>query len=237
MVRAKGRIEGSDAKDAAPKDWKVSLTAIEVCISNAERLLQDAAKTSVPTSAALAELSIEEAAKAWMLYFRIRFQGKSLSVHPVLSETERRRIEKCVKDLAPSAEEFDAEVIASFRSHKVKLKFLGSLLRYVVVAMPMMAKQKKALERLARRVHGEAFNLPIDQWPAVSSQLLELVKTFRPEHITELDSVKQRGFYVNLTGTWDLVSPDMEPFPNQLLMALAAFLIVTLKGDVVALTK
>lgn len=215
----------------------VTLSAIEVCVSNAERLLLDASKTTQPTAAALAELSIEEAAKAWMLYFRFRFQGRSTKLGFHLSPVDQKKINRCIKDLAPSLEKLDEDIADAFRYHKVKLRFIGSLLKYVSVAMPIMAKKKGTLAQIAREVHGPAINVRVGDYPATVKELLKVVQAFQLDHMTELDLMKQRGFYVNLTKSGDLVSPDIEPLPSLLLMPLAAFLIITLKGDLLLLTK
>ena len=219
-----------------PRKWYVSISAVEVCILNAERLLLDATKTSGPTSAALAELSIEEAAKAWMLYFRLLLQGRKIKFAPRFTSIERLEIEKYLESHEGQLRKLDDEIITSFKSHKVKLQFLSFLLGYVEKVLPIVAKNGR-LKRLAEEIHGPALNLSLSQESTKVSDALELIKAFRLDRLTELDAIKQRGFYVNLTEKGDVVSPEIDPVPSQLLISLATFLIVMLKGDLIALSK
>jgi hypothetical protein len=47
----------------------VPVEAVQPCIANAERLLEDAIDVSEPTAAAVTELAPEEALKGWILFF------------------------------------------------------------------------------------------------------------------------------------------------------------------------
>jgi AbiV len=219
-----------------PRGFTVSLTAVEICVANAERLLNDASKVSPPTTAALAELSIEEIGKAWMLYFRMLFQGRSSRFAPRLSARESEVVEAYLETHADYLRKLDKEILEGFRWHRVKLRFLSFLLGYLEVALPLLAK-KGRLVPFAEAIHGPAFNVK----EAATNLNLEgtrnLLKAFRLESLTELGEVKERGLYVNLSRAGDLVAPEIELLPAPLLMALAAFLIVTLKGDLLAMSK
>ena len=219
-----------------PRGYLVSLSAVEVCLLNAERLLLDATKTSGPTAAALAELSVEEAAKAWMLYFRLLFQGRRPRFSPRLSRTGNAEIDEFLESQASYLRGLDNEIAAAFRFHKVKLRFLSFLLLYVEKVLPVLGK-KGNLKRLAEEIHGPTIRISESAGGLNTENALRLLKAFRLERLTELDAVKQRGFYVGLTKRGDLVSPDIDPVPSQLLLQLGAFLILTLKGDLIALTK
>jgi hypothetical protein len=214
----------------------VSLSAVELCVGNAERLLIDSTKTTSPTAAALAELSIEEASKAWMLYFRTLFQGRTARHLPRLSRAEAQPIADYFVQHADYLAHLDREILDAFRFHKVKLRFLSFLLGYVKLALPVLSK-KGRLTRLAQEVHGPAFNIQEQGVGANTDGMLKLIDAFRLESLTELHAIKERGFYVDFTKSGDLVSPDIEPLSAPLLGALAAFLITMLKGDLVLLTK
>lgn len=214
----------------------MSLSAVEVCLSNAQRLLLDATKTSGPTSAALAELSIEEAGKAWMLYFQLLFQGRRTKFAPRIASEEMAAIQKYFDQYEDYLKKFDDEIVAAFQSHKVKLQFLSFLLGYVEIVLPIIAKNGR-VKKLAEEIYGTAINLgPYDMNTNVNGTL-ELIRTFNWKRLTELETIKQRGFYVNLSKRGDIVSPDIDPVPSKLLISLAALLIVMLKGDLIALTK
>jgi HEPN superfamily AbiV-like protein len=225
-----------DRRKRLPRGFMVSLTAVEVCVSNAERLLNDASKVSPPSSAALAELSIEEAGKAWMLYFRLLFQGRQTKFAPRLSSKERAPVEEYLDAHADYLRKLDQEILEGFRWHRVKLRFLSFLLGYVEIALPLLAR-KGRLVPLAEAIHGPAFNVKDRPNAANVDGVRDLIHAFRLESLTELSAVKERGLYVNLSRTGDLVSPDVEMLPAPLLMALAAFLILTLKGDLLALSR
>ena len=192
------------------------LSASEICVLNAERLLEDATRVSPPTSAALAELSIEEAANGWMLYFRILFQGRKTRFKVHLSPRKKRAIDRYLEKNPPYLSNLDSEIQDAFRHHKVKLRFLTFLLGYVKCALPLMASERKSLVALAKEVHGPAFNVRETDQPPDLSGVFQLIKAFRLERLPELDSVKQRGFYVRFTKSGDLTSPSIEPFPNAL---------------------
>jgi hypothetical protein len=203
---------------------------------NAERLLLDATKTSGPTSAALAELSIEEAAKGWMLYFRLLFQGRKTKFSPRIPLKEWKAIEKYLDSRESYLRQLDGEIAAAFRSHIVKLRFLSFLLGYLKIALPVAAKRGR-FARLAQEVHGPAIHIREEEGGVNVEGALKLIDAFNLESLNELDAVKQRGFYVGLTQRGDLVSPDIDPVPSRLLVELGAFLIVMLKGDLLILTK
>jgi hypothetical protein len=209
---------------------------VEICLLNVERLLIDATKTSGPSAAALAELSIEEAAKAWMLYFRLLFQGRRPRFSPRLSRSEHAELDDFLESQSTYLKGLDNEIAAAFWFHKVKLRFLSFLFRYVEKVLPVLGK-KGDLKRPAEEVHGPAIRISESAGELNTEGALSLLRAFRLERLTELDAVKQRGFYVGLTKRGDLVSPDIDPVPSQLLLQLGAFLILTLKGELIALTK
>ena len=100
-----------------------------------------------------------------------------------------------------------------------------------------MVAKKKGLKHLVEEVYGTAFRVSENIGSANTETALKLLQSFRLERLTELDAVKQRGLYVDLTRKGDLVSPNIDIVPSQLLLQLGAFLILTLKGDLLSLTK
>jgi hypothetical protein len=218
-----------------PRGFSVSLTAVEVCVTNAERLLGDASKVSPSTAAALAELSIEESGKAWMLYFRLLFQGRKTKFTPRISARESRPVEAYLEAHSDYLKKLDREILDGFKWHRVKLKFLSFLLGYLDVALPLLLGKGRLLP-LAEAIHGPAFNVRDETSVESIKEIQQLIKAFHLENFTELGAVKERGLYVNLSRTGDLVSPEIEVLPVPLLMTLAAFLIQTLKADLLALS-
>lgn len=229
MARISGR------RRRLPRSFVVSLSAVELCVLNAERLLVDATKVSLPTSAALAELSIEEAAKGWMLYFRLLAQGRRTRIRIGVTSRELKAASDFLESRADYLRGLDGEIIDAFKFHKVKLRFAAFLLQYLELALPSLAKEGGLL-KAAQALHGPAFNVETLGTDDLDG-IMKLLRSFRKGQLTELDSIKQRGLYVNLADSRDLVSPDLEPLSAQLLLALSAFLIVALKGDLLLLTK
>lgn len=210
----------------------MSFSAVELSVENAERLLIDATKTSPPTSAALAELSIEEASKAWLLYFRFMAKGRTVRNLPRIPASVRKAMEAAAESSLQDFRDLDHTILEAFRDHRVKLRFLGFLLKQLEVSLPAFA-QSGEMARIGQDIQGPAFNVrEIDAAKEIDS-IQRLISSFRLEGLTDLDSVKKRGFYVNITDRGDLISPSIYSPPTRLLLELAAFLIVALKGDLV----
>lgn len=219
-----------------PRGWGVSFTAVEVCVENAERLLTDATKTSAPTAAALAELSIEEAAKGWMLFLRLQAQGRELPNLPRIPRAVSDALEQALQDSIDDIRHLDDRILDAFRGHRVKLRFLTLLLKIVSAGLPLLSK-KEDMVRISQDIHGPAFNVRNAE-PSREIEAIEaLLSSFRLEGLSDLDEIKKRGFYVNISEKWDLVSPSIESFPTRLLLELAAFLIISLKGDLLLCTR
>jgi AbiV family abortive infection protein len=214
----------------------VSLSAVELCLANAERLLADASKVTNPTAAALAELSIEEAGKAWMLYFRMLFQGRKPRHVPRVPPKDRKAGEDYLDRHETYLRALDKQIFDGFQFHKVKLRFITFLLGYIEVSLPVLGVRGR-LVPLAQAIHGPAFNVNGDTAAPDLESVRRLINAFRLENFTELDKVKHRGLYINLSRSGDLISPEVEVFPTPLLGALAGFLIQTLKGDLLALSR
>jgi hypothetical protein len=82
-----------------------------------------------------------------------------------------------------------------------------------------------------RRFGGRPLPPPEAEGDPDIGRVQKLLGAFKLEHFEELVVVKQKGFYVSLTGRGDLVSPDIDSFPSQLLLELGAFLITSLKSE------
>lgn len=215
-----------------PRGWGVSFTAVEVCVENAERLLVDATKTSAPTAAALAELSIEEAAKAWMLFFRFMAQGRTVHNLPRLTARVRQAMEASAEATLGDFGDLDERIWESFHRHPPKLRFLRFLLSQIKASLPLLT-QKEAVLRIRQDTIGPAFNIhEVDPTKEIE-QIEQLLSSYSLDGITELDMLKKQGFYVNISPKGDMVSPSILAPPVRLVLELSAFLIVALKGNLV----
>ena len=219
-------------RGAFPRGWGVSFSAVELTVENAERLLIDSTKTSPPTSAALAELSIEEVAKAWLLYFRFMAQGRTVRNLPRIPASVRKAMEAAAESSLEDFRDLDHTILEAFRDHRVKLRFLAFLLKQLEVSLPVFA-QTEEMARIGQDIQGPAINVrEVDAAKEIDS-IQKLISSFRLEGLSDLDRVKKRGFYVNITDKGDLISPSIYSPPTRLLLELAAFLIIALKGDLV----
>lgn len=216
--------------------WQVTLSAIEVCISNAERLLMDASKTSPPTAAALAELSIEEACKAWLLYLRLTFQGRRPKTNLRFKRKAELQLGQYIEANDEYLRDLDKEIAGAFKRHGFKLRFLQFLFGYLKIAVPA-AKESKQLHRVPELLHRGLFDVKEAEMVPQMENVEQLLSMFRPENFERLVDLKERGFYVNLTNSGDLVSPEVESHPVVALEELAGLLIGTLKGELILLTR
>ena len=223
-------------RSAFPRGWGVSFSAVELSVENAERLLIDATKTSPPTSAALAELSIEEVSKAWLLYFRFMAQGRTVRNLPRIPASVRKAMEAAAESSLKDFRDLDHTIREAFRDHRVKLRFLGFLLKQLEVSLPAFAHSAE-MTRIGQDIQGPAINVREFDAAKEINSIQRLITSFRIEGLTDLDSVKKRGFYVNTTDRGDLISPSIYSPPTRLLLELAAFLIVALKVDLVLVTQ
>jgi len=220
-----------------PRKWGVSLSAVELCAQNAERLFVDATKVSAPTTAALAELSIEESAKGWMLYFRLLLQGQTVKAPFRVSRKEAKPITDFLESRADYLVGLDGDILLAFRRHEVKLRFLAFLLEFLEKSVPMLAAKDRPVQ-IAQTLQGHVFDVRQSFAPPDPAATLALIRSFRREFLTELSQVKERGFYVNLSDSRrEMVSPDIQQFPTPLLLGLAALLFGSLKANLLLLTK
>ena len=149
------------------------LAGIRVCISNAERLFEDATKVSKPTSAALTELALEEISKAWWLMFKMagssdkknKFIDKfmdDISQSPTLgksgislydSTAETKRILQSISELVETTGDWK-----SLRDHNFKLKFMMELKLLIEDILPKYVRNfgPNEVQRLSK-ISGSKF--------------------------------------------------------------------------------
>lgn len=196
----------------------------------------DATKTSAPTGAALAELSIEEACKAWMLYFWLLFQGRRTRAPLRASRKLARAMDAYLESKADYLTHFGTETLAAFKWHRVKLRFLSFLLGFLKITASE-SRSSDEIAKIVTRIQGGLYAPKGEFLVAGHKQVQEFLSSLQLEALPILADVKERGIYVNLTESRDLLAPDVESLPTQVLVALAAFLIESLKGELVLLTR
>jgi hypothetical protein len=191
-------------KDTIVETSPTRLEGVQLCLMNAKRLLEDSDNVSLDTAVGLLELSLEEVAKGFMLYWRggvseEDYTKQIIAIKEYLKETNLSDMEK--SNVLKFYEEegyrlFEALTVEQYESHSEKLKYLGHLINlFTLVLLPAlkMANIQKALNKFVSKFirisHLDVFEANED-----AVQLLERLNTL---HITELKDLRENGFYVS----------------------------------------
>ncbi|MDG6970671.1 MAG: hypothetical protein JRN54_06140 [Nitrososphaerota archaeon] len=206
-------------------------------MANAERLLEDSTKVSSPTQTALAELSLEEVAKAWMLYLTaLQKRGKKDWLPPGQfprmkgKSRDLRRVGKFLEEHQSYLEHLPVD--QAFYRHEVKLEFLKFLLEYLRLLAPIaQTSRKQIIEWLS--VANPGFNIGTivsKRRPQAFDQILRRLNLWQ---LVTLNELKERGFYVNATRSGHLTAPDSHGTTFSVLVgSLALLLVVMLRGEI-----
>ena len=201
--------------DANSEAVKPTFEDIQLCVENYRRLYDDSLKVSDPTSAALIELSLEELAKAWNLYFA--YIGRKMSTDVSFVERFTKTFFKGgVTGFQTKMESQEAEVtermkeffdrngkrlfespftVTDFRDHHEKLKYLGLVIEYLRLMTPILgplADSRKLSELLLgrytapERISKTTFRTGLKPFAGVNT-----------DFVSELEVVKEKGFYVD----------------------------------------
>lgn len=199
---------------------------VELCLSNAERLLQDAQKVSEATAVALTELSLEEALKGWVIYVH-RSDGQRdapRAISPI-----HTRISQYIVDNIGLVKRIDPR--KAFIDHRPKLdalRFVAGLIRVSLESVP-----PEQMAAGTAQVFGPGISMAglIDK--QTIAQMAKIVDVVRESEARKLSDFKERGFYVNLTRRGQLVTPDALVLPNSKILGLYVAMVITLlKGTV-----
>jgi len=205
----------------------VPVEAVQLCITNAERLLEDAVDVSEPTAAALTELALEEALKGWILFFnltdsdrwpstlRARRKAISAGFSPVTSASGLAKELQEKFDRIPKGADVRG-IFAGVAAHSAKLAALDFIIALVDSELKTPDLARRAAKVMARTVTGQAFN-----FDAVLEELNEEAfddfrKAFTIIHGSQahrLAKLKEVGLYVNLEGNV-FSSPDTLNYPD-----------------------
>lgn len=206
----------------------VPVEAVQLCISNAERLLNDAAAdVSIPTSAALIELGLEETLKGWILLLNLddaaRWPKKPEEWTSRPSEGADRspydpRTEAVIQSQLkriPRGEDLRKAFLGR-EAHRIKLDTLDLLITVFSNFQVTPEALKDALIKGFKLNMGEAFDSSgvVGEVTAEAiEQYKQSIKLVNREKVHELSRWKELGFYVNLNGG-SFASPDSFTFPD-----------------------
>jgi hypothetical protein len=229
---------------------RVPLEAVQLCIDNAYRLVDDSQDLSEPTAAALLELALEEVGKAWVLMVRLSDVGTGVlspeeffkqALGEKISRRYRRYSRKSgeyfqreVRAKAPSLEETFAAP-GTKGSHKKKLEFVGRLLAWhrILLSAPPDPAVERSLSKFlispaVRPTTGSKGTEPI----------LDLLDQFDEKLLPSLTAIKEGGFYVDRTRGGSYVSPTSLTLPDiDDLEAIVRLLLTTLQLVFTSLVK
>lgn len=191
-----------------------------------------------PTAAALAELSVEEASKAWLLYFVWLFgTDREPQGGPVkFSKEETRALEDFFARNRKYLESLGDQIPLAFRDHRPKLRFLRFLVDYINELTPILQSKKEYIAQLSEIVVGPVFNARKLMDSNLAGPVDRVLEGFRRRGLASLSELKERALYVNLSKSNEFVSPDLNLPVVPLLQALSVRLIIGLKTELLAFT-
>ena len=230
------------------KDISISLDGIQLCIQNAERLLVDSHKVSIPTKMALLELGLEEISKAWGLL--LTFEKQTFARNPDLIKIffeclhiDRKKYNDAIQKNEPNFEKFLSETtlesfmtpfdVDSFTNHDKKIKFLSQLILYIKeIAFPLL-KESQDREESTKDILGKYIGkIDLKTADKVISEILNI----NEDKLGELVSLKEKGIYVDIEGG-TFISPSSRNYYPDILQNLLILLISTSKNELTTLSK
>lgn len=223
---------------------KPTYEGIQLCILNSERLFNDSLEVSKPSSAALLELSLEEISKAWKMFFRL--QGESyedereklmekynfINIHDGIEETVEYQSLIDFMD-AHHKELYTLDINSSeFVAHSKKLDYIGLIVSYLKVLLPLTRKILD-MDEVWRITSFGILNLPKrknEDGESEFDQAELFLSSINENYMAEFTKLKEGGFYVDYSdGTF--VFPSINPVLINSLEFLVTILINGLKSS------
>lgn len=238
-----------------------SIEAIQLCLDNYARLMDDSEKVSGETSFALCELSLEELIKAWMLYFAY-FSNviKQQSDKEVFFSKYFAKVKINVSDLpststfpnqtpefqkTPTTAEFTdfmavvSRLIAppikdAFNKHIVKLDYLSDLLKYLEQVLKLFEEMPNYKPYDINVIFGKY--LKPNEFNQTTKQeifdkALEVIKKFNTDEMRSLQKKKEQAFYTDLLND-KLIMPKTRIFDSGNIKMLNNFLYIELITEI-----
>ncbi len=188
------------------------------CIDNADRLYDDALKTSSPTKAALIELSIEELAKGLMVLYKTpEFKDSGLKADFVDAG-------KILEDLDGTdfIKTLDSFKIGDFTKpfHPEKLKFIQAIVK---LSQQFFVTYRTQMELLIN-AFGKNFSQYFSKSFADTMKIIEEeLSNLDDSNISDLDDIKKDGFYVDFKDG-KVIEPKNVPFQFKKLSRIFGFM-------------
>lgn len=188
---------------------------IKACVLNAERLYKDSLNVTEPTKLALMEIAIEEVSKGWWIAFMLmtspdniertknRF-GELMPIGTSFEKTHKEIVDNPdYKEIIGRIKETITKPIdlVSFRKHKRKLEFMKEVKEYLEFYYPFITSlvDVEQAAKLAKIVGGkyDSVEIPANVLSEAKKHALDPLKGLDDKFFTELDGLKEEGFYVD----------------------------------------
>lgn len=217
---------------------------VQLCIINSERLFSDSLEVSRPSRAALLELSLEEISKAWKMFFFLQaeeYEEEGEDKEPTYSfvkpyeEIEQSEEFQAFIDFMDEnhQELYSLEIYnGDFSAHDRKLDYIGLIVSYLKVMLPL-TKKILDLNELWRSMSSGILSLPKSSEINVVEDLgyaEEFIATIDEKYITGFTRLKETGFYVDYINDI-FVYPSVDGILVNSLEFLVAILINGLKSS------
>jgi hypothetical protein len=217
---------------------RITLEDIETCVRNSDRLFSDSSNVSEPTKAALMELSIEESAKAWMLYLQFVKQlaiSEREKIKPIaekglstLSEVQKQELQGFGKAMTEYLNDLNIEeAFRGGRAHEVKLDYLALLIDQLKTYWSTMFQIAKS-DPVARSVIPS--KMDVSDIEKVGKEIASDLWSFKRQDILILRRVKEEGFYVDADENGKIISPESREYHIARLFLLRLIMDNGLKG-------
>ena len=217
----------SDNNKAPDSIQYVTVENAQKCIDNADRLYDDALKTSPPTKAGLIELSIEELAKGLMVLYKTpEFEESGLKAEFVDAG-------KILEDLDGTdfIKTLDDFKIGDFtkRFHQEKLKSIEAIVK---LSQQFFVTNRTMLEPLIN-TFGNNFSQYFSKSFADPMKITEEeLSNLADSNISDLDDIKNDGFYVNFKDG-KVIEPRNVPFEFKKLSRIFSFMRMVIKNIII----
>jgi hypothetical protein len=200
-------------------------------------LLEDSKKVSRPSRAALQIIAVEEAAKGWMLLLAMMRAKYEAQPNTVIARTGTSMYSDFRKNFSdeeqgPLNDAFEADfeklihppIEDAFERHKVKLTYVGTLVRLLAAVVPYMSKIRTPDEVIERGFKGRV-HAPTSMPPEIAARLEALTARLGNLNWADLQNVKEEGLYVCLEPDGTLAAPMSRPFGVDDLETLVTYLV------------
>ncbi len=197
------------------------------CIDNADRLYDDALKTSPPTKAALIELSIEELAKGLMVLYKtpefeeIGLKADFVDAGKILEDLDGTNFIKTIDDFK----------IGDFtkRFHPEKLKFIEAIVKLSQQFFVTYRTQMEQLINTFGNNFGQYFSKSFAEPMKITEEELS---NLADSKISDLDDIKNDGFYVNFQDG-KVIEPKNVPLSFKKLSRIFSFMRMLIQNIII----